>query len=545
MLDDGNSKLGPLRSLKATPGARDVASFAGVLAEGSRFGSYVVGACIGHGGMARIYRAEHEGLRRHVALKVLIDGFAQDREGHERFLREARIAAAIKHPNVVNIFDVGVQDSVPYLVMELLEGEDLEAMVHAKGAVSEATLVDIVVPIVAGLAAVHDAGVVHRDLKPGNIYLSRGRNDEIEPKLLDFGISRAAESEQFKLTTARGLLMGTPLYMSPEAIQGGEITTLSDQYSLGVVLYECSTGFNPFAADTLAETVRRVTNGDFAPPSQHNPLLSRRMAKIIERAMSLDPNERFTDLREMGRELLFLAGQRTRITWSLSFGEVASRRTGSMAMVGAAPGRSAPPRQYSARPGENRLYANRASLAALLFGVAALVAAVFILWSSGTLWSGTKDRQVVTQALNTAPGHIAPGPATQPSVGNETGSPTALVKGVDDQGELPVGSAISAVEDQVAAQGSQRSDNRNDDEALPVPAGDDTARRSVQKEARAPSRAAPAATTGRRRVTAAAPRASLAEEPEPEWIPGGLPQSGSQQRRNGPPMGTNNAPIFE
>jgi serine/threonine-protein kinase len=502
--------------------------------------------------MARIYRAEHEGLRRHVALKVLIDGFAQDREGHERFLREARIAAAIKHPNVVNIFDVGVQDSVPYLVMELLEGEDLEAMVHAKGALSEATLVDIVVPIVAGLAAVHDAGVVHRDLKPGNIYLARGRNDEIEPKLLDFGISRAAESEQFKLTTARGLLMGTPLYMSPEAIQGGEITTLSDQYSLGVVLYECSTGFNPFAADTLAETVRRVTTGEFAPPAQHNPLLSKRMAKIIERAMSLDPNQRFIDLREMGRELLFLAGQRTRITWSLSFGEVVGRRTGATpAMVGASAGRSTPARKYSARPGENRLYANRASLAALLFGVTALIAAVIILWSSGT-----KDRQVVAQALKTAPS-----PAPQPGVGATASSQVVPVREADGLGEPPVGSAITAVEGRAAVE-SEDPVNRNDDEALPTSASADSSRRadpsrqadssrqSVPKETRSPSRATSVTAPGRGRVVATAPRAPMrrapvVEEAEPEWAPGGLPQGGNRQQRGGPAMGTNNAPIFE
>ncbi len=549
MLDDGNSKVGPLRSLKATPGARDVASLAGVLAEGSRFGSYVVGSCIGHGGMARIYRAEHEGLRRHVALKVLIDGFAQDREGHERFLREARIAAAIKHPNVVNIFDVGVQDSVPYLVMELLEGEDLEAMVRAKGALSEATLVDIVVPIVAGLAAVHDAGVVHRDLKPGNIYLARGRNDEIEPKLLDFGISRAAESEQFKLTTARGLLMGTPLYMSPEAIQGGEITTLSDQYSLGVVLYECSTGFNPFAADTLAETVRRVTTSDFAPPSQHNPLLSKRMTKIIERAMSLDPNQRFTDLREMGRELLFLAGQRTRITWSLSFGEVVGRRTGAtLAVVGASPGRNTPARQYSARPGQHRLYANRASLAALLFGVTALIAAVLILWSSGT-----KDRQVVAQSLKTTPS-----PAPQP-VAAIASSPGAPAEVVDDKGELPVGSAITAVEER-AEVAPENPDNSNDDANLTASARGDSSSRSVslrsgslqsasgqkeQQESRSASRSAASRRGSVVAPRAGEPRAATLEEAEPEWAPGGLPRAGNQQRRGGPPMGTNNAPIFE
>src|SRR5262249_32573700 len=150
------------------------ASAAGIFAEGSRFGAYVIGPCIGHGGMARIYRAEHEGLCRQVALKVLTEGVEAGTEGRARLLRGARIAAAIKHPNVVNIFDIGVENQIPYLVMELLVGQDLETLLSSHGALSEHTIIDIIIPVVAGLVAVHDAGVVHRDLKPGNIFLSKG-----------------------------------------------------------------------------------------------------------------------------------------------------------------------------------------------------------------------------------------------------------------------------------------------------------------------------------------------------------------------------------
>ncbi len=301
------------------------ASAAGIFAEGSRFGTYVIGPCIGHGGMARIYRAEHEGLRRQVALKVLTTGVAEGTEGRARFLREARIAAAIKHPNVVNIFDVGIENGVPYLVMELLVGQDLDALLRATGALSESTIIDMVIPVVAGLVAVHDAGVVHRDLKPGNIFLSRGPNEEIEPKLLDFGISKANGADKLRLTSVtRELLMGTPLYMSPEALLGEEMTAPSDQYSLGVVLYECCTGINPFIADSVAETARRVTSGEYPPLSEQPIRPSKRLASIIERAMSLEPAERYPDMRAMGRDLLLLAGQRTRITWGLTFDQVAS-----------------------------------------------------------------------------------------------------------------------------------------------------------------------------------------------------------------------------
>jgi eukaryotic-like serine/threonine-protein kinase len=298
----------------------------GVLVPGEQFGVYRIGACIGEGGMARIYQAEHAGLRRQVALKVLLDASTRVPEGRERFLREARIAAAIKHPNVVNIFDVGVHEDTAFLVMELLQGTDLEQLIETRGALDEATIVDIMVPVVAGLSAVHDAGVVHRDLKPGNVFLAQGLYDEVDPKLLDFGICKAPGAEQLRLT-GNGMLIGTPFYMSPEGLRGEDMTPSSDQYSLGVVMYECATGTNPFHATTFAEIFRLIGAGEYPAPSSTRPQISKRLERIIMRAMSLEPAARFKDLREMGRELLQLAGQRTRITWSLSFGELERPRS--------------------------------------------------------------------------------------------------------------------------------------------------------------------------------------------------------------------------
>ena len=300
----------------------------GVLTPGEQFGVYHVGPCIGEGGMARIYQAEHAGLRRKVALKVLLDASTRAPEGRERFLREARIAAAIKHPNVVNIFDVGVHEDTAYLVMELLTGTDLEQLIEQRGALDEGTIIDVMIPVLAGLTAVHDAGVVHRDLKPGNVFLAQGRYDEVDPKLLDFGISKAPGPEQLRLT-ANGMLIGTPFYMSPEGLRGEEMTPASDQYSLGVVMYECATGTNPFHASTFAEIFRLIGSGHYPPPSSTQPQVSKRLERIIMRAMSLDPAQRYKDLREMGRDLLELAGQRTRITWALSFGELDRPRASS------------------------------------------------------------------------------------------------------------------------------------------------------------------------------------------------------------------------
>ena len=300
------------------------------LTEGSRFGPYRIGARIGRGGMACIYRAEHLGLRRQVALKVLTGEVAAGAESRTRFIREARIAAAIKHPSVVDIYDVGVHDDVPFLVMELLVGQDLEAFLLASGVPDEGMLLDLLIPVVAGLAAVHDAGVVHRDLKPGNIFLSKRSDGGIEPRLLDFGISRSFWRNEPRLTAVRqGVLIGTPLYMSPEAMLGREITPLSDQYSLGVVLYECTSGVNPFVANNIAEIVRRVTTGDFTPLPEQPTRPTRRLADIIARAMSVDPEDRFPDMRALGRELMLLSGVRTRLTWGQAFGNEMS----AMALV--------------------------------------------------------------------------------------------------------------------------------------------------------------------------------------------------------------------
>jgi eukaryotic-like serine/threonine-protein kinase len=298
------------------------ANAAGIFAEGSRFGAYVVGPCVGHGETGRIYRAEHEAINSQLALKVFTDEFARSAMGRNRFLREARHAATIRHPSVVNVFDVGVQAGVPYIVMELLDGEDLEALLHSRGALDEGAIVDLMVPIVAGLSSLHEAGIVHGDLKTKSVFLVYRSPREREPKLLDFGLSRAASAERLRRASGtRGIFRGSALYVAPEAARGDEITALSDQYSLGVVLYECAVGVNPFAASAGADAVRRIMQGDYPPLSRHDARPSEALVRIVERAMSLEPANRYPDLKALGRDLLMLAGERTRMTWSLSFGE--------------------------------------------------------------------------------------------------------------------------------------------------------------------------------------------------------------------------------
>jgi tRNA A-37 threonylcarbamoyl transferase component Bud32 len=510
----------------------------GILAAGSRFGGYIVGACIGQGGMARIYRAEHEGLRRHVALKVLTEGFA-DKNARDRFLREARLAASIKHPNVVNIFDVGVHNGVPYLVMELLEGEDLEALLQSRGALDEGMIIDIMLPVVAGLMAVHEAGVVHRDLKPGNIFLTRGRNDEIEPKLLDFGISKADRADLLTTTSGsktqgNGLIMGTPFYISPEAVQGREINARSDQYSIGVVLYECAAGFNPFTANTFAEVVQRITTGNYVPLSQHCPRISKRLSRIIERAMNLEPERRFANLGQVGRELLFLAGQRTRITWGLTFGENAS-------LDGLDDSGAFGERQDSGR----FAWLPRSRVASIALGLVALVAvaALVIGMTSG---SGREP----------APARAVDAPAAAPvarALEVEAALPLLPVGAEVRPPPSTAGEArMMLVRDSVPANDGARGGLALGDRAAPAALG-----RGVDgddSEASPPARESKAAKSARLRERRArteaardhSTRSAGAAKAQGTRAPAkGGPASGRTQDQERPALGTNNAPIFD
>jgi serine/threonine protein kinase len=295
----------------------------GTLPAGFQFGAYVIGSCIGQGGMARIYRAEHRVLHKPVALKVMESVLLERPDGRPRFLREGQAAAAVKHPNVVDITDVGVWQGRPYLVMELLEGEDLEQYLSRHKPLAEQDVARIMIPVIAGLATAHGAGVIHRDLKPSNVFLARGPDGDVIPKLLDFGISKLANALRTldPASTPIGELMGSPMYMSPEAVRGArDLTPQSDQYSLGVMLYECVTGRPPFYGDSLLGVLEAVAHGHFEPPRRFRPDLSTVLDVAILRAMSRDPADRFPSVRELGRALCEAADQRTRLLWTPSFG---------------------------------------------------------------------------------------------------------------------------------------------------------------------------------------------------------------------------------
>jgi serine/threonine protein kinase len=273
--------------------------------------------------MARVYRAEQAALHRPVALKVLDRWVLEKPQGAQRFLREARAAASIKHPNVVDIVDVGVWQERPYIVMELLSGTDLETHLAQYGVLSDVAVASLALPIIAGMMAVHDAGVVHRDLKPSNIFLSNGPDGEVIPKVLDFGVSKFNDKlhEPIKGQTKTREIIGTPTYMAPEALNGvRELGPRADQYALGAVLYECAVGRPPFEGETLLELLKAIAVGNVPPPRSLRPEISITLEDAILRAMNGNPKARFDTLRDFGRALWPMADDRSRTIWSRSFG---------------------------------------------------------------------------------------------------------------------------------------------------------------------------------------------------------------------------------
>jgi serine/threonine-protein kinase len=252
--------------------------------EGSTIdGRYRLLRRIGSGGMADVWLAEDPHLQRQVALKVLHGRFAQDREFVERFRREAESAASLSHPNIVAVFDRGDVDGTYYIAMQLLEGRSLKTLIDQGLTPEQAVALIRQVLEAAGYA--HRHGVVHRDLKPHNVIV----DDEGKATVTDFGIARAGASE----ITQAGSVMGTPHYLSPEQAQGQAVTSVSDLYSIGVMLYEALTGHVPFEADSAVAIAMKQVSHTPQRPSSINPAVSPALDAVVMRALEKDPGQRF------------------------------------------------------------------------------------------------------------------------------------------------------------------------------------------------------------------------------------------------------------
>ncbi len=297
-------------------------------------GKYRLEEPIGRGGMASVWRATHTTLESSVAVKFL-ETFGSGRDKMaKRFLREARLAGGLKHRNVVQILDFGVMDDgQPFMVMELLEGTSLADRFDHGPPLSDVELFEIVAQVLSGLAAVHDAGIVHRDVKPDNIFLVRDADGDY-PKLLDFGISRGvgAEAGDTRVTNT-GAVIGTPLYMSPEQARGmSDVDRRTDVWSIGMVLWEGLTGELPFEAEHMGDVLIRVATEDAPSIALSRPDLPEAVVSLIGRALSRDREARFSEARAM-REVLLEAANRL----AEDRGEPARRRPSSRAMRTAKP----------------------------------------------------------------------------------------------------------------------------------------------------------------------------------------------------------------
>jgi serine/threonine protein kinase len=284
---------------------------------GSTLGNYEIVRRLGVGGMGTVFEAEHRALGRRVAVKVLhaeMTGHGGLEAGVERFLREGRAAAQVRHPNVIDVFDVGTDDGVPYLIMELVDGVTFaDKLARApNGALDLHEVLAVMVPVLRAVSALHSAGVVHRDLKPANILLAKSPAG-IVPKVADFGLSRALGDEPL---TRSGAVMGTIEYMSPEHIRGGaEFTARSDQYALGVILYEAATGRRPFDGTTVYELLHAVVTADLVLPSARNPALPPGFDHVVSRALHREPERRFDSVDDLAQALLALVSEETRDRW--------------------------------------------------------------------------------------------------------------------------------------------------------------------------------------------------------------------------------------
>jgi hypothetical protein len=281
------------------------------LTPGTKLGPYEIIAPVGAGGMGEVYRAKDTRLGRDVALKILPESFARDVDRLRRFEQEARAVAALNHPNILAIHDIGEQGGSPFLVSELLEGESLRAALD-RGPLPQRKTLEYGVQIAHGLAAAHDKGIVHRDLKPENIFVTKdGRI-----KILDFGLAKLAqpagvEPDEVTLTsphTAVGVVMGTASYMAPEQVRGEGADARTDIFSFGTVLYEMLSGLRAFRRDTAAETMTAVLKDDPPEISQASRVVSPALERIVRRCLEKSPEQRFQSARDLSFALSSLSG---------------------------------------------------------------------------------------------------------------------------------------------------------------------------------------------------------------------------------------------
>ena len=277
------------------------------LTPGARLGPYEIASPLGAGGMGEVYRARDPRLGRDVAIKVLPSVLAQDADRLRRFESEARAIAALSHPHILAVYDIGKHEGFPYIVTELLEGETLRDRLTGR-ALPVRKAVELGIQLARGLAAAHDKGIVHRDLKPENVFVAH----DGQAKILDFGLSKLAEPGPVADGSAvptqthhtePGAVVGTAGYMSPEQVRGQPVDHRSDIFSLGAVLYEMLVGRRPFHRGTTAETMAAILNEEPPELTEINPGVPPGLSRILRHCLEKSPQERFASARDLAFDL--------------------------------------------------------------------------------------------------------------------------------------------------------------------------------------------------------------------------------------------------
>jgi len=348
-------------------------------------GRYLVTEKIGQGGMGAVYEATHTLIGKRVAVKVLLDKYARKEQVVARLEQEARLASSIGHEHIIDITDFGqTEDGRTFVVMEFLEGESLAECLHREGALPETRILQIAQQVASALSAAHAKGIVHRDVKPENVFLIR-RKDVDYVKVVDFGISKSLRNsdlgeEDSPRLTQTGMVLGTPLYMSPEQARGDdELDQRIDVYALGVIMYELATGRVPYSGTNYLSIISQVLNDDPVPPREIRPELSAEFEAIVLRAMAKDREVRYQSTDELVADVQALLEDPTRSTQRA---------------------RILPPRRSSRRSGLRIL--------AWIAGVSVVIAAVVVTVSM-TMGTEAKKRQALAHAAADA-GVPAPPP---------------------------------------------------------------------------------------------------------------------------------------
>ena len=284
-----------------------------LVSPGARLGRYEIRSKIGEGGMGEVYLAEDAQLRRRVALKILPVDLASNQDRMRRFIQEAQAAAALNHPNIAHIYEIGESEGANFIAMEFVDGKTLREKIHQEKSELRVLLKHLL-QVAEGLAKAHASGIVHRDLKPDNIMITHDGH----AKILDFGLAKLVEtsgpglgpSEGGEAPTAvmqqhsvPGMIMGTIGYMSPEQAQAKPVDQRSDIFSFGCILYEAATGRKPFAGDSVVDTLHRIIYEPAPAITDFNPSASPELQRVIRKCLAKEPEKRYQTIRDTANDL--------------------------------------------------------------------------------------------------------------------------------------------------------------------------------------------------------------------------------------------------